>query len=166
MSRTGRNVAVTIPVLLLLAVLAVFLRNTDLSSPSRLLPRCSFHVLTGWHCPGCGNTRATHALLHGDPLAAIRQNALFVVGLPFLLFWAFRSWMQWVCPQRVRALPFRWRQNYTHAIVIVVVVFGVLRNIPIAPFTWLAPVPQPVKVIRVSEVPGGPLQYIPLPESR
>ncbi len=141
MSRTARKWAATVPGLLLLASLAWFLRNSDLGSPSRLLPRCSFHVLTGWHCPGCGNTRAAHALLNGDPAGAIRQNALFVTGFPFLLFWAVRSWMEWVYPHRLLPLPIRWRPGFTYTIVVVVLIFGVLRNIPIAPFTLLAPVP-------------------------
>jgi len=153
MNQTARKWAVTIPGLLLLATLALYLRNTDLASPSRLAPRCSFHVLTGWHCPGCGNTRATHALLHGDPIGAIRQNALFVMGFPFLLFWAFRSWMHWVYPQRIQDLPIRWRPSYTYTIVAVVVLFGVLRNIPVAPFTYLAPRALSVKEIPESEVP-------------
>lgn len=153
MSHTGRKWAATIPGLLLFAILALYLRNADLASPPRLLPQCSFHVLTGWHCPGCGNTRATHALLHGDLIGALRQNAILVIGLPFLLFWALRSWMQWVYPQRIRALPFRWRQSYTYTIVAVVVLFGVLRNVPVAPFTYLAPRALPVKEIPESEVP-------------
>lgn len=166
MSRTARKWAATVPGLLLFAFLALFLRNTDLTSPTRLLPRCSFQVLTGWHCPGCGNTRAAHALLNGDPIGAIRQNALFVTGFPFLLFWAVRSWMEWVYPHRVRPLPFRWRPGFTYTIVAVVVVFGVLRNIPLAPFTWLAPVPLPIKESPASEVRAGPVPDTPQPEGR
>lgn len=28
--------------------------------------QCPVHGITGWWCPGCGSTRAVHALLHGD----------------------------------------------------------------------------------------------------
>src|SRR5580765_2824025 len=49
-------------------------------------PRCLFHALTGWQCPGCGGLRATHRLLHGDIPAAFRLNPLFVLLLPVLLF--------------------------------------------------------------------------------
>lgn len=166
MNHTGSRWAVTIPAILLLATLAIFLRNSDITAPSRLLPKCSFHVLTGWHCPGCGNTRAAHAILHGDAAGAIRQNAVFVIGLPFLLFWAFRSWMGWVYPGRLGALPFRWHPGYTYTIVAVVVVFGVIRNIPVAPFTWLAPVPPLLREIPASEALASPNQEFPPPGER
>jgi hypothetical protein len=33
-------------------------------------PRCLLKVATGIDCPGCGGTRALHALLHGDVAGA------------------------------------------------------------------------------------------------
>src|ERR1700761_8906128 len=42
-------------------------------------PVCRFHQLTGLNCPGCGATRALYALLHGDVLLALRDNALVLV---------------------------------------------------------------------------------------
>src|SRR5215472_13657034 len=44
-------------------------------------PVCQFHQLTGLHCPGCGATRALYALLHGDLVTALHDNALFVALL-------------------------------------------------------------------------------------
>jgi hypothetical protein len=38
-------------------------------------PRCTFHQVTGLLCPGCGGLRATHALLHGELLAAWRPES-------------------------------------------------------------------------------------------
>ncbi|MBP3380064.1 MAG: DUF2752 domain-containing protein [Ruminococcus sp.] len=43
---------------------------------------CLFHLATGYYCPGCGNTRSAEALLHGNVLLALRNNAV----LPFLMF--------------------------------------------------------------------------------
>lgn len=45
-------------------------------------PRCAFHELTGWKCPGCGGTRAAHALLHGNFAEAWQQNPLAVLLTP------------------------------------------------------------------------------------
>lgn len=43
-------------------------------------PRCTFHALTGFLCPGCGTTHALHALVHGHVLAAFKYNPfLFAV---------------------------------------------------------------------------------------
>src|SRR5215469_5393002 len=44
-------------------------------------PVCQFHLLTGLYCPGCGATRATYQLLHGNFLMALHDNALYVISL-------------------------------------------------------------------------------------
>ncbi len=49
-------------------------------------PKCVFHESTGFHCPGCGITRALHALLQGRFVEAFSQNPLVVLCLPFLLY--------------------------------------------------------------------------------
>ena len=44
-------------------------------------PRCVFKTITGLECPGCGSTRAAHALLHGRIGEAFRLNPfIFVFG--------------------------------------------------------------------------------------
>ncbi len=52
---------------------------------------CPFHAATGWWCPGCGLTRATHHLLQGDLVGALSRHllapAVLVVGL-----WAWLAW--------------------------------------------------------------------------
>ena len=98
-------------------------------------PPCWFHALTGLHCPGCGSTRCLHALLHGDLGQAAAYNGLLLLALPFLLFWAvhaaLRAWHgRPASGDALRGWP---------AFVIVLVLFGVLRNLPVAPFNLLAP---------------------------
>ncbi|MEE1319196.1 MAG: DUF2752 domain-containing protein [Ruminococcus sp.] len=45
------------------------------------LPPCIFYKFTGIYCAGCGETRAVNALLEGDILLVLRQNALVIVVL-------------------------------------------------------------------------------------
>lgn len=97
-------------------------------------PECQFHRLTGLNCPGCGMTRAVYALLHGQVLQALRDNALLVGG-GFLL--GLRAgWFAWN--------RFRGRKNgeffpakYLWLLLPVMVIFTVLRNLPA--FWFLSP---------------------------
>jgi hypothetical protein len=48
---------------------------------SAFYPPCPIRAMTGFLCPGCGTTRALHALLHGESAAAFRFNPmLFVIA--------------------------------------------------------------------------------------
>src|SRR6476659_2635703 len=52
-----------------------------------ITPPCPYLTLTGLACPGCGLTRATHFLLHGDFARAFAYNPwAFVMGPALLLF--------------------------------------------------------------------------------
>lgn len=106
-------------------------------SESSLFPPCMFHTLTGLHCPGCGSTRALHALIHGRVVAAVGYNPLMVLCLPWLIYvgasklYADRRGRRGPAP-----LP-RW--NWTRWLPAAVIGFAVLRNLPWPPFNWLAP---------------------------
>lgn len=81
-------------VILSCAVVAVVLIAVFLFDPSqaRWMPKCVFHALTGWQCPGCGFTRALHAVMHGHPLQALRYNYFFIISIPLAIAVAFTSW--------------------------------------------------------------------------
>ena len=104
--------------------MAFFLIDPAMQS---FLPPCLFHAYTGLHCPGCGATRALHRLAHGDCIAALRLNALVVLGLPLGCVIA-------VC-RKSRGLPSSWLR----AFFVCTALFGVARNIPLFPFTLLSP---------------------------
>jgi hypothetical protein len=113
--------------------LALVLYRVDPATVS-WLPKCPLHQLTGWHCPGCGITRAAHALLHGDISGAFAKNPLLVAAAPLLV--AYSIW------KRRQEGP-RWTNTISAKAVvgflIVLLVFAVLRNIPGYPFELLAP---------------------------
>lgn len=101
-------------------------------------PKCLFHQYTGLHCAGCGMTRASHALLQGDPITAFRYNPL-VMGL-FALGLLAAIW-ELVARVSGKDLPFRIRPRLAMVWVLIglFLAFWVLRNIPAWPFTLLAP---------------------------
>jgi len=99
-----------------------------------LLPPCPFRALTGFYCPGCGSTRMLYLLLHGQPREAFAQNPLAMLLLPVAVIGLIRQLM----PGGARMRP-RTAQRWGSVALAVVVLFGVLRNIPARPFTYLAP---------------------------
>jgi hypothetical protein len=104
---------------------------------SKFYPPCPFNFLTGFYCPGCGTLRALHQLLHGNVFAAIKLNALTVFFVPFLGY-SFVSYIaagikSWSLPKVFIPAAFIW------VLLGVVILFGILRNIPMEPFSFLAP---------------------------
>ena len=54
-------------------------------SQHALTPPCPYLTMLGLACPGCGLTRATHALLHGDVARAFAFNPWAFVATPALV---------------------------------------------------------------------------------
>ena len=99
-------------------------------------PRCPLFVLTGLYCPGCGALRATHQFLHADLAGALGYNPLFVLMAPAL---AYAVAARVLAPAGVHLPVPRLSGRATWAVACVVIGFGVLRNLPFAPFSTLAP---------------------------
>lgn len=98
-------------------------------------PECPFHLLTGWFCPGCGSQRALSSLLHGNLLEAMHNNILMVLFLPLLLYSAFLNLRY----SGTRKMKLWYDPFFVKMILVAVICFWVLRNIPHHPFSILAP---------------------------
>jgi hypothetical protein len=126
-------------------------------------PICQFHALTGLNCPGCGMLRATHYLLHGEVVTALRHNALLVLGLPVGVIWM----ACWVRGTRVSSPPPRprnrtavgihdedenekevparrsiasaFKPSWIWWLLALALVFTIARNLPWRPFLWFSP---------------------------
>ena len=121
----------------LLGVAGMILLRVSDPATSGIFPPCPFRYLTGWYCPGCGSLRAIHQLLNGNLREAWAMNPLTVVLLPFLSYGLASETLQLVMGRR---LPEIWlRANAIRALCIVIVVFGIARNIPLHPWNLLAP---------------------------
>jgi hypothetical protein len=102
-----------------------------------LFPSCPFRVLTSRYCPGCGSLRATHRLMHGRVWEAFRLNPLMVLSLPLLGYAMLSSrWPRIMIPWADR---FTRRSLWPWMILVVIVLYWLLRNLPWTPFSWLAP---------------------------
>lgn len=122
--------------LLPLLVVVYFYSYYNNQSPFSI--KCIFHEVTGLWCPGCGGQRAFSLLAHGHILQSLRFNLL----LPFALY---------ICTQLYYSiigniflgktmssnlhLPTSFARNF----LIFLLVYSILRNIPLSPFIYLAP---------------------------
>ena len=102
-------------------------------------PPCWFYKLTGLHCPGCGTGRAAVAVLNGDLALAFRNQPLMMILIPFVFYYLLKVYIAYVFGRDV--LPFfKIGTKFAIGLLIVILLYWVLRNIPIAPFTYLAPI--------------------------
>ena len=96
---------------------------------------CLFHLLTGLYCPGCGVSRMCLSLLRLDFASAFKANAAIFLLLPPGLFMA-----GWMAVRYVRTGSTRLTRVQAcvfYVMIGVLLVFGVLRNLP--GFGWLRP---------------------------
>lgn len=114
-----------------LAVLAgtALVATVDPHQPGNY-PVCPFLTVTGYPCPLCGGLRAVNSLTAGRFVDAIGSNVLVVAGMAV----AAVLWVRWTV-LRARGRPVSY-VNPDAALVIaglaVLVMFGVLRNLPFA----------------------------------
>jgi hypothetical protein len=106
-------------------------------STSAFYPPCPFHALTGLYCPGCGTTRAAHELLHGDLAAAFGLNPLMVLALPYLGYSAATYAIPGLGGRPLKG--FLASPRFAWLVLRFVLLFWLLRNIPLYPFSLLAP---------------------------
>ncbi len=109
--------------------------NLGLHPPS-WYPPCVFHAATGLQCPGCGSSRAVHALVHGEFLAGVHDNALLVLVLPLLFAWGIVA--LWRAVRRNQP-PLELPHGTARIVLVATIVFVVARNLPWWPCTLLAP---------------------------
>ena len=101
-----------------------------------LIPRCPFRSLTGLYCPGCGSTRSLHALLTGNWRASLAFHPLLLPILPLLPLLMARNFF--ARRQKCRKITLL-IDLLSRGILLVLLVFWVLRNIPLECFDWMRP---------------------------
>ncbi len=112
-----------------LAAAAVYVAINDPSSPGVHLPACPLYATTGLWCPGCGMTRATHALLRGDIAAAFGFNLFFPLFVGGIVI----AWLAWLRRSLGCSPIFAFSRLPTWLPVAAgtgLIAFGVLRNVP------------------------------------
>ena len=104
---------------------------------ANFFPVCPLYAVTGCACPGCGLTRGFQALFRGDIVTALDFNALIPVWA-VIFAWVTVSLI--LLAIRGRGL-YMWptRPQFMYGFMILLLTFGVMRNIPVWPLTILFP---------------------------
>jgi hypothetical protein len=123
--------------ILLAALLLAFLYFFVNPSQVNYFPKCPLYATTGIYCPGCGSQRATHELLHFHILGVIKQNLLYLFGLLLLFYHLLITSINYFFNKKI--YNYLYYPKTPWIILIIILVFWILRNLPYYPFTLLAP---------------------------
>ena len=99
---------------------------------------CAIHLLTGLYCPGCGAGRACFALLHGNLPEAFSYNPLMVILIPFICLYVAVRGLDWAVTGG-NHVDGKISVKLLVAILVLILIYGIVRNIPVLPFSLLAP---------------------------
>jgi len=99
--------------------------------------KCPLKHFIGIYCPGCGSQRALHSLLHLEFGKVASLNFLFLPALGVFIYNLFvRIYNHFSQKQLVNYL---YKPNFPKVVLAIVIIFWIARNIPIKPFSFLAP---------------------------
>lgn len=101
--------------------------------------QCTVLFFTGLYCPGCGSQRSLHHLLHGEIIIALRYNALFVIGLPFLLYLYYIVLQLYILRNVKLSSKVIFSTRFALIFIAILLIYFILRNLNYYPFTYLAP---------------------------
>ncbi len=99
---------------------------------------CPFYKMTGLYCQGCGSGRALYSLVHFRLLESLHNNILFIPLAIMIIWYVIKRYLHIVCGKDM--LPFfPIRRGFLMTLIIFMILYTVLRNIKVYPFTLLAP---------------------------
>lgn len=104
---------------------------------SLIFPTCPFYGATGIFCPGCGSQRATHQLLNFNIFGVLQQNVLYLISLFILGYHLVINGLNLIFKKNIYNCIYHPKTPVI--ILIFIIAFWILRNIPYYPFNLLAP---------------------------
>ncbi|MGN0614065.1 MAG: DUF2752 domain-containing protein [Porcipelethomonas sp.] len=129
MCKRLRNVLIMLAAISAAGVIYFILSSHGISLP------CVFYEITGLYCPGCGATRMCASLMKLDFYSAFRSNQVSFFVVP--LIGAIMARRIFCYIKYGEAKNEKWMSISCTIALVMLVIFGVLRNLP--PFDFLRP---------------------------
>jgi len=105
---------------------------------TKAYPSCPFYYYTGLYCPGCGSSRAVYQIVHGNFLYALNLNPLLIIAIFFIFYLLIGKLNIKVKRKAIFRRKVFTKKIYI-AIIVVIGLYWIIRNIPVYPFSILAP---------------------------
>lgn len=92
-------------------------------------PKCPFRELTGLKCPGCGSQRAVHYILNFDIINALKENAILVLSIPYILIALLFDSLKMPNEKILKWRKILFGRQAIFVILTIIIGFWILRNI-------------------------------------
>jgi len=115
--------------LIILGAIAIFIIWKFPPEEYKFYPKCFIYVLTGYQCSGCGNLRASHAILHGDFRTAWTYNPSIFFLAPYLLTGLVLQVFTSKSEKAYKIFSILYHRYALLSILFLMILFMILRNI-------------------------------------
>jgi hypothetical protein len=110
-------------------ILIIFI-YTNPPEKNKYYPPCIAKKITGFDCAGCGSARACYQLLHGNIRQAADFNIMLLLMLPVIIIGLVH-----LAAGKLNGI---WQKiNRPLIFLLLILLFWIIRNIPLFPFSWL-----------------------------
>lgn len=100
-----------------------------------IIPPCLFHQVSGLYCPGCGGTRAVHALLEGDLIASFLYHPFVPYAAILYALFMLSHTVEWITAQKKSSHETRFtkglslKSSYLYAGILLILFQWMVKNL-------------------------------------
>ena len=127
---TKKKIAISILTLIAIILYFLFLTKWHISFV------CPSYTILNIYCPGCGTTRMIKSILTLNFYQSFRYNPLLFIAFPFILILLIDKYIKWIRGKN-NFLYKRINPKFWYFCIVILVIYGIIRNIPA--FDYLIP---------------------------
>ena len=111
------------------AILFFYIYSTLNPYEYNFFPKCPFHLITGYKCPGCGSQRAIHYLFNFDIASAFHENQLLVVSIPYIILGLYLDAIKIKNEKQLRIRRVFYGKTAILIVFTIIISFWIFRNL-------------------------------------